>query len=127
MELDYTLSTERGFDAAVEAISQAAVANGYRVLHVHDVQATFRDKGIEREPYKIMEMCNVKSAKLALDADPLVGLMMPCKIIVFVHEGKTMVSLLRPSLLATFFPAAGLEAMAADVEAALTKIVDAAG
>jgi uncharacterized protein (DUF302 family) len=126
MDFHRTFATTRSFDDAVRAICEATPAKGFRVLHVHDVQATFRDKGIEREPYKIIEVCNVKNAKLALDADPLVGLMMPCKINVFTQAGKTVVSLLRPGLLATFFPSAGLEAMIADVETSLTQIADAA-
>lgn len=126
MDFHRTFATNKSFDDAVQAISEATPARGFRVLHVHDVQATFREKDVERDPYKIIEICNVKNAKLALDADPLVGLMMPCKINVFTQAGKTMVSLLRPSLLATFFPAAGLEAMSADVELALTQIADAA-
>lgn len=126
MDFHRTFATGMSFDDAVQAITEATPTNGFRVLHIHDVQATFRDKGLEREPYKIIEICNVKNAKLALDADPLVGLMMPCKINVFTQAGKTMVSLLRPSLLATFFPDAGLETMSADVELALARIEDVA-
>ncbi len=126
MDFHYTFPTKKSFDAAVATIIQAAPANGYRVLHVHDVQATFREKGVERAPYKIIEICNVKYAKLALEADPLVGLMMPCKINVFAQDDKITVSLLRPGLLATFFPTAGLESLASEVESALIRVADAA-
>ncbi len=126
MDFHRTYATALSFDDAVQAICQATPDNGFRVLHIHDVQATFREKGVEREPYKIIEICNVKNAKIALEADPLVGLMMPCKINVFTQAGETIVSLLRPSLLATFFPAAGLEAMSASVESTLTLIADSA-
>ncbi len=126
MDFHRTYSTTMSFDDAVQAVCQATPENGFRVLHIHDVQATFRDKGVDREPYKIIEICNVKNAKIALEADPLVGLMMPCKINMFTQAGKTFVSLLRPSLLATFFPTAGLEEMSASVEASLTLIADAA-
>ena len=126
MNFHHTFQSSKPFDGAVEAILSAVPANGYRVLHVHDVQATFKDKGVERGPYKILEVCNVKNAKRALDADPLVGLMMPCKFCVFTSDSRTMVSLLRPGLLATFFPEAGLEGMAADVEADLIRVADAA-
>ena len=96
MDFHHTFQSGKTFADAVSAILTAVPANGYRVLHVHDVQATFKEKGVEREPYSIIEVCNVKNAKRALDADPLVGLMMPCKICVFTSGGKTMVSLLRP-------------------------------
>jgi uncharacterized protein (DUF302 family) len=122
MEFHYTFRSGKSFDDAVAAILAAVPANGYRVLHVHDVQATFREKGVDREPYRIIEVCNVKNAKRALEADPLVGLMMPCKFCVFTADDATMVSLLRPGLLATFFPKAGLEGLAAEVDADLVRV-----
>lgn len=126
MEFHYTFQSGRSFDEAVEAILASVPANGYRVLHVHDVQATFHEKGVERDAYKIIEVCNVKNAKRALEADPLVGLMMPCKFCVFTANQATMVSLLRPGLLATFFPKAGLEALAAQVDEDLVRVAESA-
>ncbi len=126
MDAVYTLSTPKTFDAAVSAIEQQVVANGFRVLHIHDVQKTFAEKGIAREPYKIVEVCNVKYANEALTADPLIGLMMPCKINVFTEQGATKISLLAPSILAEFFPDANLSTMAREVETILRAVVEQA-
>lgn len=126
MELAYTVSTEKSLNQVEQAVKDAVVAKGFRVLHVHDVQATFAEKGIQREPYKIIEVCNVKYANQALSADPHIGLMMPCKINVWVEQGKTQIALLKPSLLVTFFPQAALDAMAQEVEEVLQAVVDAA-
>ena len=51
---------------------------------------------------------------------------MPCKINVFVENGATRIALLNPSLLATFFPKAALDAMAQEIEMVLRAVVDAA-
>lgn len=126
MDFHYSFVSAKTFDDAVSAIMAAVPANGYRVLHVHDVQGTFHEKGVEHGPYKIIEVCNVKNAKRALDADPLVGLMMPCKFCVYTTDGKTEVSLLRPALLSSFFPAAGLADLAAAVESDLECVADSA-
>lgn len=126
MDLAYTLATEKSFDEVERAVQDAVAAKGFRVLHVHDVQATFADKGIQREPYKIIEVCNVKFAHQALTADPLVGLMMPCKINVYTENGKTKIALLKPSMISTFFPHAAIDAMGQEVEAILRAVVDVA-
>lgn len=126
MDFAYTLQTSKSFAETEQAVQNAVAAKGFRVLHVHDVQATFAEKGIQRAPYKIVEVCNVKYANQALTADPLIGLMMPCKINIFEENGKTMVSLLKPSMLSTFFPQAAVDAMAQEVETALHAVVDAA-
>lgn len=126
MDLAYTVATEKSFDEVERAVQDAVAAKGFRVLHVHDVQATFADKGIQREPYKIIEVCNVKFANQALTADPLVGLMMPCKINVYTENGKTKIALLKPSMISTFFPHAAIDAMGQEVEAILRAVVDVA-
>jgi len=126
MDLAYTVTTPKAFDAAVVALEHQVAAKGFRVLHIHDVQKTFAEKGIAREPYKIIEVCNVKYANQALTADPLIGLMMPCKINVFAEQGATKISLLAPSILSEFFPHANLSAMAREVETILREVVDTA-
>ncbi len=126
MNFEYTVTSPKSFDAAVRALQDGVAARGFRTLHVHDVQATFAEKGVTREPYKIIEVCNVKYASQALAADTLIGLMMPCKINVFAEKGATRISLLLPSLLAEFFPHAHLEGMAREIETTLRDVVDSA-
>lgn len=126
MEFAYTVTTNKSFAEVERAVQDAVAAQGFRVLHVHDVQATFAEKGIQRTPYKIIEVCNVKYANQALTADPLIGLMMPCKINVYVENDQTRIALLKPSMLADFFPHAAVDAMAHQVEAILQAVVDTA-
>jgi uncharacterized protein (DUF302 family) len=121
-----TVVSAKGFDEAVEAVLAEVAKAKFRVLHVHDVQATLQEKGFAREPYKIIEVCNAAFASKALDAHPLVGVMMPCKINVYVADGQTHLSLLLPGLLASFFPGLGLEPLAQDVETILRGVLAAA-
>lgn len=126
MELAYHQTSKKTFDDVVRGVQDAVAAKGFRVLHVHDVQATFAAKGITREPYQIIEVCNVKYANQALTADPLIGLMMPCKINVWTENGETQIALLLPSLLADFFPHANLGNLGREVETILRDVVDTA-
>jgi uncharacterized protein (DUF302 family) len=125
-QLDYTVTTEKGFDETVVAVEAGTAAQGFRVLHVHDVQATLGQKGFAIEPMKIVEICNSKFASQVLAQDKKISLMLPCPISVYVDKGRTFVSAMRPSLLASFYPHASLAPIAAEVERIILTIVDGA-
>jgi uncharacterized protein (DUF302 family) len=121
-----TMTTQKSFDDAVAAIENKTVEKGFRVLHTHDVAATLREKGFAREPLKIIEICNAKYASQVLDKDVKLALMLPCPISVYVQGGKTYISTLLPTSIVEFFPQAGIEKIAAEVEKAVLGIVEEA-
>lgn len=124
MELGYTVETNKSFDDAVSGIEAATAARGFRVLHTHDVKATLAEKGLEREPFKIIEICNSKYAHKALGIDETVGLFLPCKINVYTKQGKTVISAMRPSLISEFFDNKELKEVADEVDAIVRSIVN---
>jgi uncharacterized protein (DUF302 family) len=123
---EYTLETPKSFDDAVAAVEAACAAVSFRVLHIHDVQATLAAKGFARHPLKIVEICNAKFAYDALAKDIRVGLMLPCRITVYVHGSKTFLSAFRPTVIKAMLPEAGLERLADEVDVIVRGIVDAA-
>ncbi len=125
-QFDYTVETSKTVDEAVEAVVAASKENGFGVLHIHDVQATLAAKGFFREPMKIIEICNAKFASEVLEKDIKVSLMLPCPISVYVQEGKTHISTLRPRVIGSFYPEAGIGGIAAEVDRIAVKIVDRA-
>ena len=123
---EYTVISGKSFDEAVKAIEQKSAEKGFRVLHTHDVAATLTEKGFPREPLKIVEICNARAASEVLKKDVKTSLMLPCPISVYTEQGKTFISTLLPSSIADFFPKAGIEAIAADVEKTVLAIVNEA-
>lgn len=123
---EYTVTTNKPFADVVQAVEKKSVEAGFRVLHTHDVAATLAEKGFPREPLKIIEICNAKYASQVLDKDVKISLMLPCPISVYVQSGKTHISTLLPTSIAHFFPNAGIEGVASEVEKAVLKIVEAA-
>ncbi len=121
-----TVTTEKTFDQAVAAVEKKAAEKGFRVLHTHDIAATLAEKGFPRSPLKIIEICNAKYASQVLDRDVRISLMLPCPISVFVEQGKTHISTLLPSSISHFYPEAGIEQLADEVEAIVLQIVDEA-
>jgi uncharacterized protein (DUF302 family) len=125
-DFEYTVQSEKSFDEAVAAVEAQARELGFGVLHVHDVQATLAAKGFEREPLKIIEVCNARHAHAVLAREIRAALMLPCPVCVYVEAGATVVSALRPLAMVEMYPEADLGEIAAEVEAAIVAMVDAA-
>jgi uncharacterized protein (DUF302 family) len=119
----FTMESKRSFGEVVANIEKNVPLHQFRVLAVHDVQATLAEKGITRPPLKIIEICNSKFAHEALGKEPEVALFMPCKFAVYGEEGKTVVKLGRPSMISMMMPQAGLNELAASVEATMMGIM----
>ena len=117
------LKSELPIEKVIENIQEKAAENSFRVLAVHDVKETLAEKGFEREPLSIVEICNSGFAYKALQKDIDVSLFMPCRITVYAEKGSTNLILARPSMIAEMLPGAGLESLAEEVEEVLVKIM----
>lgn len=126
MKLDYSVATKKTPADAVAAVVAATGAHGFKVQFIHDVQQTLAEKGFDRQPLTIIEVCNAKFAHAVLAADPLIGLMLPCPIMVFVENGETLIATMKPSLIAGFFPEADIVSVAKQVEDVLVAVIDEA-
>ena len=121
---EYTVKTGKSFGEAVSAVERNTAAKGFRVLHTHDVAATLSEKGFQREPLKIVEICNAKYANEVLQKDITTALMLPCPITVYEKDGETYISTMLPGVIGEFFPGKGIEPIAALVEQAVVAIVN---
>ena len=83
---------------AVATVRQALAEQGFGILSEIDVAAKFKEKlGIDYRPYLILGACNPKMARRALDAEPDLGVLLPCNVIVYVdREGQTKVMAMDP-------------------------------
>jgi len=124
MDFDYTVQTNKTFDGAVSTVEQETGKAGFKVLHIHDVQATLGAKDFEIEPFKIIEICNAKSAFAVLQADINIGLCLPCKINVYTKEGKIFISGMRPIILSQFFPDAKLGTLPEEIDQVIQTIIN---
>ncbi|HOP06376.1 MAG TPA: DUF302 domain-containing protein [candidate division Zixibacteria bacterium] len=124
-EFTYKLQSDKAFDDVVENLKKQAAEHSFRVLAIHDVQNTLKEKGIERGPLKIIEVCNAGFAHQATQQEVGVAIFMPCRFSVHTESNKTFVTLGRPGMIATMFPEAGLDQLASEVETTLKSIMEA--
>jgi uncharacterized protein (DUF302 family) len=126
MQIDFTRPTDKTYTEAIQAVIDAAKLHNFRVSFVHDIAKTLEERGFEREPLTIVEMCNAKYASEVLAEDVLIGLMLPCPVMVYEQDGDVLISTMRPTLMDTFFPDAEITHIAQEVEARIFAIVDEA-
>ncbi len=124
MEFDYTVTTQKTFDEAVQSTEDEIPKAGMRVLYIHDVQKTLGEKGFMREPFKIVEFCNAKFASEFLDIDIKIGLCLPCKINVYTKDSETFISGMRPIVLPQFFPQADLGERPKEIDQIIQNIIN---
>jgi uncharacterized protein (DUF302 family) len=124
----YIVDSSKPFEQAETDLEAAVERGGFRVLHVHDLAATLRSKGVAfREECKIIEVCNASQAAKVLASDMKLNMALPCRISVFTEQGVTRIGLIRPTaMLAALSDDPMLAAVAEDVEAKTIQMVDEA-
>lgn len=122
----YGFSTQLNSDmAAVETLLIAALkTEGFGVLTEIDVQATLKEKlGIEQRPYKILGACNPSLAHQALEADPDIGLLLPCNVVIREEEGGMItVAFMNPAAVLQLVDRDDVAVLAKDVLARLESV-----
>jgi uncharacterized protein (DUF302 family) len=125
----YTLSekTQLEFHDAVARVRTELHAEGFGVLCEIDVQATMLEKlGVEGEPYLILGAYNPPLANQALKAEPDLGVLLPCNVVVYQRHGETHISAIDAERMLSIVGNAQVAAVARDVKARLQAVVERA-
>ena len=122
----YIVETDKSFEQVSQDLEAAVAAHGFGVLHIHDLGATLRGKGIDfGEQCRVFEVCNPIQAAKVLATDMRLNMALPCRISVFTEGGKTKLGLIKPvRMLSALSQDAALIQVAEEVEAKTIHMVD---
>ena len=113
--------------AAQEKVTEALSKEGFGVLTEIDVSATMKKKhGLELPPYKILGACNPQLASKAIAAEPEIGALLPCNVVVRQDaEGSTRVEFMDPGAVLTLVDRPEIGGLAAEVRSRLERVMAA--
>lgn len=123
----FNVSVSGRFDDVVEQVTAALQQEGFGVLTEIDVAATLKKKiDVDRLPYKILGACNPGLAHQAIQADPDIGLLLPCNVVVRQEEDERItVVFMDPVAVLSLVDKPGVDALGADVRGRLERVRDA--
>lgn len=125
MEYYFSAILHTGFDEAVVKVTEALKTEGFGVLTEIDMQAKLKEKlSVDFKRYKILGACNPAFAYKALQAEEMIGVMLPCNIVVTdLENGTIKVAAIHPiaSMMAIQNPA--LNPLAMEITEKLKKVI----
>jgi uncharacterized protein (DUF302 family) len=124
----YTFGVRVGGDIAAvrEVTADALKAEGFGVLTEIDMAATMRAKlGVEMAPYLILGACNPPFAHRSVTADPSIGALLPCNVVLRADGDAVVVEIMDPAKVLGLVQMPEVAAVSAEVRARLVRVVEA--
>jgi len=120
-------TVKMSYDEAITRATEALAKEGFGVLTEIDVAATLKKKlGKEIPPYKILGACNPQFAHRALQAEPEIGALLPCNVVVRTGtKGETIVEIMDPGAVLQLVGRPEIAEIAAEVKRRLERVLAA--
>ncbi|WCE94204.1 DUF302 domain-containing protein [Acidithiobacillus ferriphilus] len=123
----FSVPAKGDFDTTVAQVTEALKVEGFGVLTTIDVAATLKAKlGIEGRPYVILGACNPRYAHQALEAEPDIGALLPCNVVVRTEaDGSVSVVFMDPAAVLGMVDKPQIAALGIEVRNKLQHVADA--
>ncbi len=126
MSYGFSKKVALSYEDALDRVTSELQKEGFGVLTEIDVRATLKKKlDIDTNKYKILGACNPPLAHQALSAEPEIGLLLPCNVVVFEDsDGKTTVAAIDARKMMGVVGRDDIEPIAEQVNAKLKRVIE---
>jgi uncharacterized protein (DUF302 family) len=122
---DYTVITDKIIDDAIHSLEESLKQEKFGVLWMFDIKEKLQEKGLEfSKEFKVLEVCNPVEAQRILNQNEMAGYFLPCKIVVYEHEGKTKIGMPKPTALISLLNDEKMKLFAKDIEDRLIHVLN---
>ena len=126
MQYGFSKTTDYNFDQAIDKVTEELKKEGFGVLTSIDVKETLKKKiNVDFKKYTILGACNPALAHQALLAEEELGLLLPCNVIVYEKNDKTVVSIFDPNVMAYLIDNSEMKIVAEEVKNKLKRVLEA--
>ncbi len=126
MNYGFTKTTDYTFEQAIEKVTEELKKEGFGILSTIDVKDTLKKKiDVDFKKYTILGACNPKLAHGALQVEEELGLLLPCNVIVFEKNDKTVISIFDPRVMTLVIENPEMKPIAEEVKNKLQRVLEA--
>ncbi|MCX8105776.1 MAG: DUF302 domain-containing protein [Ignavibacterium album] len=126
MKYGFSKTTDYSFEEAIQKVTDELKKEGFGVLTTIDVKDTLKNKlNVDFKKYTILGACNPPLAHQALQTEEELGLLLPCNVVVYEKEGKSVVSIFDPMVMAHIIDNPGMKTVAEEVKKKLERVIEA--
>jgi uncharacterized protein (DUF302 family) len=124
MEYGFSRTVDLTYEAAIQRVTEELKKEGFGVLTTIDVKETLKQKlNVDFTKYVILGACNPPFAHKSLQVEEQIGLLLPCNVIVYEKEGKTVVAAFDPMLMVPIIGKEEMKPIAAEVKRKLEAVI----
>ena len=121
----FTKELNKPYEAVIEAVTEALKKEGFGILTEINIKEKLKEKlGVEFRKYIILGACSPANAYKSLQVEENIGLMLPCNVIVYEKDGKTVLSVIKPATAMQMIDNAELKKIAEHVGNQLKQAFD---
>jgi len=119
------ITTHLEFEKAIEKVTELLAAEKFGILTEIDVKATFKNKlDVDFKPYRILGACNPPFAHKVLSEENLMGVLLPCNVVVWDEGDYRVVAAMNPQIMGSIIDNPAIQEVADEVAAKMSGVLE---
>jgi uncharacterized protein (DUF302 family) len=125
-DYEFTKELNLPYEKAALMVREALQKEGFGIVTEINIKEKLKEKlSIEFKKYTILGACNPPFALRALKIEENVGLLLPCNVVLYEKDGKTVLAIMRPTAAMSMVDNPELQAVATEIERKLKHVYEA--